>query len=81
MITFSNTYYARLLLNAPEKAKEYLANCQWKWIMSETTEVQSKENLEIMTSYLRSKGVKVRPNFKMETIQRKYEEEKAKENL
>lgn len=81
MINFSNTYYARLLLNAPEKAKEYLANCQWKWILSETTEVQSKEDLEIMTSYLKSRGVKVRPNFKMETIKRKYEEEKAKENL
>jgi len=81
MINFSNTYYARLLLNAPEKAKEYLANCQWKWIMSETTEVQSKEDLDYMTEYLKSKWVKVRPNFKIETIQRKYNEEKAKENL
>ena len=78
---FSNTYYSRLLLNAPEKAKEYLANCQWKWIITDSTEVQSKENLEIMTSYLKSRGIKVRPNFKMETIKRKYDEEKAKENL
>ncbi len=81
MLTFSNTYYARLLLNAPEKAKEYLANCQWKWIINQDTEVQSELKLEQMTEYLKSKWVKVRPNFKMETIQRKYEEEKAKENL
>jgi len=81
MPTFSNTYYARLLLNAPEKAKEYLANCQWKWIINEDTEVQSWLKLEQMTDYLKSKGVKVYPNFKMETIQRKYDEEKAKENL
>lgn len=81
MINFSNTYYARLLLNAPEKAKEYLANCQWKWIIKDDTEIQSDVKLEAMTDYLKSRGVKVRPNFKMETIQRKYEEEKAKENL
>jgi len=78
---FSNTYYSRLLLNAPEKAKEYLANCQWKWIISDTTEVQSDVKLEEMTDYLKSRGVKVRPNFKLETIERKYKEEKAKENL
>jgi hypothetical protein len=78
---FSNVYYSRLLLNAPEKAKEYLANCQWKWIISNSSVIQSKESLDTMTEYLKSRGVKVRPNFKLETIQRKYEEEKAKENL
>lgn len=81
MIEFSNRYYATLLLNSPEKAAEYLANCQGKWIIKDDTEVHSKHKLEQMTEYLKERGVKVRPNFKIETIEKKYNEEKAKENL
>ncbi len=35
----------------------------------------------MMTEYLKERGIKVRPNFKIETIEKKYNEEKAKENL
>ena len=31
-----------------------------------------------MTDYLKSRGVKVRPNFKLETIERKYKKRKQK---
>lgn len=76
---FSNTYYARLILNAPEKAKEYLANCQWKWIIKDETKVYSKENIDMMVEFCRSKGINIRPNFKPETIEKKYMEAKEKD--
>ena len=71
---FSNTYYARLVLNAPDKAKEYIANCQWKGTITNETEVYSEEKINMMIEFCRSKGMKMRPNFKPETIEKKYQE-------
>lgn len=73
---FNNRYYATLILTAPDKAKEYLSNCQWKGTVTDTTEVYSKEKIEMMIEFCRSKGIKIRPNFKPETIEKKYLEAK-----
>lgn len=71
---FSNRYYATLLANSPTKAAEYLANCQWKGLITEETKVEDADELKMMTEYLRSVWIKVRPNFKPETIRAKYAE-------
>ena len=48
-------------------------------MINDDTKVYSKENIDMMVEFCRSKGINIRPNFKPETIENKYMEAKEKD--
>lgn len=72
---FNNKYYARLIESSPEAAKEYINQFQLPH-----TPVEEQKITE-MKEYLKTQWIEVWPNFKLATIEKKYNEAKAKEKL